>query len=73
MQTDSWVDQTDALCSIYCALHESKGSGSEVQGNACRIGDSWLEKYMASGVHTSGSGSEAGLKISCSQETSQQF
>lgn len=68
MQPDSCVDQTDTLCSIYCALYEPKGSGNEVQGNACRVGDSWLEKYMASGVHTSGSGSEAGLKISYSHE-----
>lgn len=43
MQPQSSVDKTDALCSIYCPLCEPEGPGNEVQGKACKDGDSLLE------------------------------
>lgn len=63
VQPQSWVDETDAVCSTYCPLCEPGEPGGEVLGNICRAEDPWLET-SESGVHRSSAGSEAVLEIS---------
>lgn len=44
MQPQRRVDETNALCSIYCPLYAPEGPGNEVQGKVCKGGGSWLKK-----------------------------